>query len=156
MFLLICLFVVLALVYFITLYERESETDELNQEIGRLNSHLLDRTKANVELMKNLQSLQEKFDKLQFQKVSADVKLGQKAENILPFLDSFPYKDDEIKGLFQPVDLIVFRQDEIVFVEVKTGSAGLSEKERRIRDLIKDGKVRFEVHRMNEKGVTVK
>lgn len=105
---------------------------------------------------KELTSLQERFEKLQFQKISSEVKLGQKAEHLLPFLDSFPYKDAEIKGLFQPIDLIVFTNDEVVFVEVKTGSAQLSEKERKIRDNIKAGRVRFEVHRINEKGITVK
>lgn len=105
---------------------------------------------------KELAKLQEDFEKLRFNKISSDVKLGQRAEHLLPFLESFPYPDDEIKGLFQPIDLIVFRPDEVVFVEVKTGAAQLSEKERRIRDNIKAGRVRFEVLRMNEKGVTVK
>lgn len=133
-----------------------NKLEEANQKIGELqnlnnfiNDKFDDAVKRNLEL-------QERFEKLQFQKISADVKLGQKAEHLLPFLESFPYKDDEIKGLFQPIDLIVFRDDEVVFVEVKSGAAQLSEKERKIRDNIKAGRVRFEVHRINEKGVTVK
>jgi predicted Holliday junction resolvase-like endonuclease len=129
---------------------------DANQRLGQFKEQLqktVDDLKAS---QKEVNTLQEKFEKLQFQKISADVKLGAKAENLLPFLQSFPYKDDEIKGLFQPIDLIVFRPDEVVFVEVKSGDAQLSEKERRIRDNIKAGRVRFEVHRMNEKGVTVK
>jgi predicted Holliday junction resolvase-like endonuclease len=101
-------------------------------------------------------ALNERFEKLQNQKISADVKMGQKAENLLPFLESFPYKDDEIKGMFQPIDLIVFRPDEIVFVEIKSGQSQLSDKQKLIKKLIDEKKVRFEVHRMNEKGVTVK
>jgi predicted Holliday junction resolvase-like endonuclease len=101
-------------------------------------------------------ALNERFEKLQNQKISADVKLGAKAENLLPFLETFPYKDDEIKGMFQPIDLIVFRPDEIVFVEIKSGQSQLSDKQKLIKKLIDEKKVRFEVHRMNEKGVTVK
>lgn len=129
---------------------------EANKAIGELQTNL---ERANFELGVTLSShkdLEQRFQKLQHQKVSADVKLGQRAEHLLPFLESFPYREDEIKGLFQPIDLIVFRPDEVVFVEIKTGAAQLSEKERRIRDNIKAGRVRFEVHRMNEKGVTVK
>lgn len=111
---------------------------------------------ATESVGKELGALQEQFEKLRFSKISGDVKFGQKAEHLLPFLDSFPYKDDEIKGMYQPVDLIVFRPDEIVFVEIKTGAASLTEKERRIRDNIKAGRVRFEVHRLNEKGVSIK
>jgi predicted Holliday junction resolvase-like endonuclease len=127
-----------------------------NQRIGELEATLQSVGQQEFEARFEKSLIQEKFNKLQHQKISADVKLGQKSEHLLPFLESFPYKDDEIKGLFQPIDLIVFRDDEVVFVEVKTGAAQLSEKERRIRDNIKNGRVRFEVHRINEKGVTVK
>jgi predicted Holliday junction resolvase-like endonuclease len=133
-----------------------NDLEQANQQIGKLQELLQQSNSHNEFLSANLKDFEQRLEKLQHQKISSDVKLGQKSEHLLPFLESFPYKDDEIKGLFQPVDLIVFRQDEIVFVEVKTGAAQLSEKERRIRDNIKAGRVRFEVHRMNEKGVSVK
>jgi predicted Holliday junction resolvase-like endonuclease len=133
-----------------------SKLEEANQKIGTMVSEYDALSKAHRLQGADFLKLKDDFEKLQFNKISSEVKLGQKAEHLLPFLESFPYKDDEIKGLFQPVDLIVFRQDEVVFVEVKTGAAQLSEKERRIRDNIKAGRVRFEVHRMNEKGVSVK
>src|SRR5688572_28883594 len=76
-----------------------------------------------------LTNLKEAFQKLQHQKISADVRVGQKTEQILPFLNDFPYKDEEIRGLFNPVDLIVFGEDHITFVEVKTGNAPISEKQ---------------------------
>lgn len=100
--------------------------------------------------------LRDEFQTLQHQKISADVKMGQKSENLLPFLADFPYKDDEIRGLFNPIDLIVFRPDEIVFIEVKTGSSTLSTKQKHIGKLIKDKKVRFETFRINEKGISKK
>lgn len=108
------------------------------------------------ELEQKFLDISSKFEKLQHQKISADVKLGQKTENLLPFLDDFPYKDSDIRGLFNPIDLIVFDKDAIIFVEVKSGQSQLSEKQRHIRDLIKAGKVRFEIHRVNEHGISVK
>lgn len=130
--------------------------EQAHREIGILTNQLSEVTALSAKQFDLNLQLQEQFEKLRFAKISGDIKLGQKAEHLLPFLEGFKYKDDEIKGLFQPVDLIVFRQDEIVFVEIKTGTSPLTEKERRIRDNVKAGRVRFEVHRLNEKGVTVK
>lgn len=133
-----------------------AKLEEANRTMGELRSRKDQVDSSLLALGKEHQALTEAFEKLRFNKISGDVKLGQKTEHLLPFLEAFPYKNDEIKGLFQPIDLIVFRDDEVVFVEVKTGAAQLSEKERRIRDNIKAGRVRFEVHRLNEKGVTIK
>jgi predicted Holliday junction resolvase-like endonuclease len=134
----------------------ENETQVLNQKIGKLQSQLSAALDSADRVTKELLATEQKFEKLQHQKISADVKLGQRYENILPFMEKFPYKDDEIRGLFNPVDLIVFREDEVVFIEIKTGESQLSEKQRRIRDNIKAGRVKFETHRMNEKGVSIK
>ncbi len=153
-------FVVLMIIISVLVYQSlaaiPDKLEQAHKEIGELKSKLNVESNQHLVSKAKLTDLEQNFGKLQHQKISGDVKLGQKAEHLLPFLESFPYKDDEIKGLFQPVDLIVFRQDEIVFVEIKTGAASLTEKERRIRDNIKAGRVRFEIHRMNEKGVSVK
>lgn len=127
-----------------------------NRKIGDLEHRIFEYTKALDTNLEQYRDLSKRFDELRHQKISADVKLGAKAENLLPFLETFPYKDDEIRGLFNPIDLIVFRDDEVVFVEVKSGQSQLSEKQRQIRDNIKANRVRFEVHRMDEKGVKIK
>jgi predicted Holliday junction resolvase-like endonuclease len=127
-----------------------------NQKIGDYENRIINNVTTIHNLEVELDEMKEKFKDLQHQKISADVKMGQKSENLLPFLSSFPYKDDEIRGLFNPIDLIVFREDEVVFVEVKSGQSQLSEKQRQIRDNIKAGRVRFETHRMDEKGVKIK
>lgn len=144
--------------YLFCLWANKSPTklEDANRKIGELQGTLKQELTYLENAKRDIAELTEQFEKLRFSKISGDVKLGQKAEHLLPFLEGFPYKDDEIKGLFQPVDLIVFRQDEVVFVEIKTGTSSLTEKERRIRDNIKAGRVRFEVHRLNEKGITVK
>lgn len=136
-----------------------NEHEELlkaNQKIGDYENRIFDLAAKVNELSIANEKLEKDFDTLRHQKISADVKMGQKSENLLPFLSTFPYADDEIRGLFNPIDLIVFRDDEVVFVEVKSGQSQLSEKQRQIRDNIKAGRVRFEVHRMDEKGVRIK
>lgn len=125
---------------------------------------LLGKTKQQLDEMKTQYVLEnaaktvikEAYSKLQFQAKSSQVKTGQIVEQLVGFLDDFPYPDDEIKALYQPLDLIVFREDEIVFVEIKSGEAQLSEKQRKLRDLIEAKKVRFEVHRINGNGYKIK
>jgi predicted Holliday junction resolvase-like endonuclease len=59
----------------------------------------------------------------------------------------------EAKFLGSPVDFVVFKGmdekdiEEVVFVEVKTGSASLSGQERRLRDAVKEGRVSWEMYR---------
>ena len=48
-----------------------------------------------------------------------------------------------------PIDYIVFNNDEVIFVEVKSGASTLSKKQSEIKKLITDGKVRFETIRIN-------
>ncbi len=130
--------------------------EQANQEIGQLKGTLKQELTYLENARRDLSELKEQFEKLRFNKISGDVKLGQKFEVIAPFLDSFPYPDDEIKAMYQPIDLIIFREDEVVFLEIKTGVSQLSDKQRRIKKNIKEGRVRFEEIRMTEKGVTIK
>lgn len=111
-------------------------------EINNLNDELL------VEAAERFK-IQEKYDKLFSKQKSEQVRLGQISEKLLPFLEEFPYKTDDIAALFMPIDLIVFSESEIVFVEIKTGNAVLSDKQRQIKKLIDNKQVRFETHRLN-------
>lgn len=97
-----------------------------------------------------------KYDKLQGELRSKQVKLGLVTENIMPFLEAFPYDTDNVRGLFNPIDLIVFNEEEVVFVEIKSGNSRLSTKQRKIKDNIQEGRVRFEVHSVSEDGYKVK
>lgn len=103
-----------------------------------------------------LDSTRKELDRVRGKQISERVRLGMVGENLLPFLADFPYDPKTVRGLFQPIDLLVFNEDEIVFVEVKTGDAALTEKQRNIKRLIEEGKVRFEVHRLGDKGYEVK
>lgn len=79
---------------------------------------------------------------------------GQIAEHMAPLLPEFPYLTADARFLGDPVDYIVFDgyahggEVEIVFVEIKTGRSGLTPGERRIRDAIRAGRVRWELIRL--------
>jgi len=68
-------------------------------------------------------------------------------EQLLPFLPEFPFNPKDAWFLGTPVDLVVFdgldagQVRGIVFLEVKTGGATLSARERQVRDAIRAGNV---------------
>jgi predicted Holliday junction resolvase-like endonuclease len=88
-------------------------------------------------------------------KKSQEVRLGQIAEQLIPFLKNFKHDPKTLCAVFRPIDYIVFGEDEIVFLEVKTGGAQLSQKQKNIKELVEQKKVRFEVHRIDENSYEV-
>jgi predicted Holliday junction resolvase-like endonuclease len=80
---------------------------------------------------------------------SLAVTSGKVHEQLLPYLPGFPFNPKDVRFLGSPVDLIVFdglaegQVRRIVFAEVKTGSADLTERERRIRDVVSAGEVEW-------------
>lgn len=78
---------------------------------------------------------------------------GQFSEQLAPFMPDFPFSPTEARFLGRPVDFIIFRgldtqePTEIVFLEVKTGSAQLSTSQRKLRALVEQGRVRWEEYR---------
>ncbi len=80
---------------------------------------------------------------------------GKFAEQLAPYLPDFQYDPTEARFIGTPIDLIVFPglatgdPREIVIMEIKTGQSGqLTPQQRKIRQLIEDGMVRWElIHR---------
>lgn len=85
------------------------------------------------------------YSKLLSQKKSSEVKTGHIAEKLAPYLSHFPEYSDkaDITPVFAPIDYVIFDTDAVKFVEVKSGDSKLSKKQRRIRDLVKEGKVEW-------------
>jgi predicted Holliday junction resolvase-like endonuclease len=81
---------------------------------------------------------------------------GKFSEQLAPYLPNFQYDPTDARFIGTPIDLLIFRglstgePEEIVFLEIKSGKGNLSSKERRVRDLINDGKVRWEVYQVPE------
>jgi predicted Holliday junction resolvase-like endonuclease len=73
--------------------------------------------------------------------------VGLVHEQLLPYLPEFAFNAKDARFLGSPIDLIVFdgldsgQLRQIVFVEVKTGNATLTSRERQIREAIKAGRV---------------
>ena len=80
---------------------------------------------------------------------SLAVTTGKVYEQLVPCLPDFPFNPRDVRFLGSPVDFVVFdglsdgNVTRIVFVEVKTGAAELSTRERRIRDAVQDSRVEW-------------
>jgi predicted Holliday junction resolvase-like endonuclease len=80
---------------------------------------------------------------------SLAVTAGKVHEQLVPYLPEFPYNPKDVRFLGSPVDLVVFdglaegRLERIVFVEVKTGGAGLTGRERMVRGVVREGQVEW-------------
>ena len=77
---------------------------------------------------------------------------GKFVEQLAPYLPEFKYDPTEARFIGSPIDLIVFPglasgdPQEIVIMEIKTGiHLKLSPQEKKIRQLIEDGMVRWEL-----------
>ena len=83
----------------------------------------------------------EKRKKVVSQKKSSEVRLGNIAETLAPFLDQFDFDPETCTFLGKPIDYISFGQEEITLIEVKSGKSQLNSRQRQIRDQVKDNKV---------------
>lgn len=74
---------------------------------------------------------------------------GKVHEQLIPYLPAFPFNPKDVRFLGSPVDLVVFdgladgRLRRVVFLEVKTGGAGLTSRERSVRDVIQAREVEW-------------
>lgn len=85
---------------------------------------------------------------------SLAVTVGKVSEQLVPYLPGFRYNPKDARFLGSPVDLVVFdgldagALERVVFLEVKTGAAALSTRERQIRDAIREGRVGWDELRL--------
>jgi predicted Holliday junction resolvase-like endonuclease len=86
---------------------------------------------------------------------SKAVVTGQVTEHLTPYLGTFPYNPKDARFLGAPIDLIVFDGmsegdlRRIIFLEVKTNTATLSTRERRIREAVQAGRVTWQEFRVS-------
>lgn len=90
------------------------------------------------------------LSKARAKKRSQATRYGQLTEQFAPLVDRYPHDPERFRFLGSPIDGIQFADDEIVLVEFKAGSSTLSSRQRQIRDLVEEGKVRFETVRIGE------
>ena len=88
---------------------------------------------------------------------SLAVTAGKVYEQLLPYLPDFPFNPKDVRFLGSPVDFVVFdglsdgRVTQVVFVEVKTGGAELSTRERRVRDAVRERRVEWHELRLEDR-----
>ena len=81
---------------------------------------------------------------------------GHFSENLAPYLPDFPFIPTECRFIGKPVDFVVFKGadekniNEVVFVEVKSGKANLSQHEKNLKETIQKKRVRWEEYRIPE------
>lgn len=114
---------------------------------------LFGKLESKVKLQKTI-----KLEREDAIKRSRSVLNGQINEQLSPLLPDFPAAYDEVKFLGKPVDFIAFKGldsslgenektyiDKIVFIEIKTGSSKLSEREKAIKNAVDEGRVSYEI-----------
>ena len=80
---------------------------------------------------------------------SRSVLSGMFAEQLAPYLPDFPFSPTEAKFIGAPIDFLVFKGmdaqhiEEVIFVEVKSGSARLNHNEHSLKDAIDNKRVRW-------------
>ena len=81
---------------------------------------------------------------------TAAVNIGNIVEKILPTFEAFEYALADCRALFDPIDYVIFpglhkkgTVSHISFVDVKSGGARLSPRQRQISAAVEDGAVRF-------------
>ena len=116
-----------------------------NKEQELIKERKLELDLKEQKLLKELNDLEECLTtetenrkKVISQKKSSEVRLGHIAETLAPFLDQFDFDPENCTFLGKPIDYISFGNDEITFIEVKSGNSQLNKKQRHIRDLVKD------------------
>jgi predicted Holliday junction resolvase-like endonuclease len=128
--------------------ESKGREDNLTKIINELQSSIPkdreDFEKRSDTQSQQIKELQEKLDnetearkKVLSQKKSGEVRLGHIAETLAPFLDQFEFDPERCSFLGKPIDYISFGDDEITFIEVKSGNAQLNQRQRQIKELVK-------------------
>ena len=75
---------------------------------------------------------------------SESTRYGQITEQFMPFISDYPYDSKQFRFLGSPIDGVQFEEDKIGMIEFKSAGSKLSTRQRKIRNLIKEGKVDFQ------------
>ena len=94
-------------------------------------------------LLSKLKTIEQRFSELKFSKSSQSVKYGKMTEQFIPFIKDFPFNSENFRFLGNPIDGVIFEEDKIIFAEFKTASSQLSQKQRRLKELVESKKVEW-------------
>ena len=80
---------------------------------------------------------------------SESTRYGQITEQFMPFISDYPYDSKQFRFLGSPIAGVQFEEDKIVMIEFKSAGSQLSTRQRRIRNLVREGKVDFQEIRVS-------
>ena len=86
---------------------------------------------------------EELHENLKYDYKSMNVKHGKSFEQLFPFMENYPYDYRNFRFIGTPIDGLSFEDNMIVFLEFKTGTSKLSDKQRKIKSLIENKKVEW-------------
>lgn len=92
--------------------------------------------------------LESELQDLQFRKSSQSVRYGKITEQFAPFIDKIPFEANNFRFIGSPIDGIAFESDSIIFCEFKSADSKLNENQKRIKELVKAGKIEWLEFRM--------
>ena len=87
---------------------------------------------------------------MRFNKKSLSSKYGKMSEQFMPFIQTYPWDPQNFRFLGSPVDGVQFESDRVIFVEFKTAGSRLSDRQRQIRDHVREGNVQFHEFRLDD------
>jgi predicted Holliday junction resolvase-like endonuclease/DNA-directed RNA polymerase subunit RPC12/RpoP len=131
--------------------QKEQRARELHQEWRRNeieNVRREQKTAAALELATWKADEENKIRADAIQKSRSTI-TGQVTEHIVPHLPGFTFNPKDARFIGSPIDFVVFDgldQDDlrdIVFIEVKTGTSGLTPRERQVRQAVLERKVKW-------------
>src|SRR5688572_23587951 len=77
---------------------------------------------------------------------------GRISEQWFPLTEAFPYDSRGFRFIGSPIDGVQFEDDRVIFCEFKVNRSELSETQRRIRDLVRQGRVEWQEFRFVDGG----
>ena len=96
--------------------------------------------------------LREALDRERSRRGSLASTYGRISEQWFPLTEAFPYDPRGFRFLGSPIDGIQFAEDRIIFCEFKTNRSELSDSQRRIRELVRQGRVEWQEFRFADGG----
>jgi predicted Holliday junction resolvase-like endonuclease len=81
---------------------------------------------------------------------SSKILSGKALEKLVPFLKDFRHSPHDVRWIGDPIDLIVFDgasegdPQKITFVEIKSGKGELTEKQKKIKQIVNERKIFWE------------
>lgn len=81
---------------------------------------------------------------------SISASYGRITEQWFPLMERYPYDSANFRFLGTPIDGIQFEEDRIVLIEFKSRNAELSTTQRRLKQLVKQGKVYWEEYNFSD------